>query len=73
MANGSLSFTLPEERQEFEDACKAGDFRSVLGHFDDELRSHLRYNSHPDWDSTTVEEVRKILYDLIADYGIQIH
>ena len=73
MANGTLSFTLPEERQEFEDACKAGDFRVVLDNFDNELRSHLRHNSHPDWDSATVEKVRKTLYDLIADYGIQIH
>jgi hypothetical protein len=73
MANGSLSFTLPEEQDEFERACKAGCVYSVLNLFDNELRSHLRHNSHPDWDSTTVEEIRKILYDLIADYGIQIH
>jgi hypothetical protein len=73
MANGSLSFTLPEERQEFEDACKAGDFRSVLNLFDNELRNHLRYNSRPNLHSATVEEIRKILYDLIADYGITIN
>jgi hypothetical protein len=73
MANGSLSFTLPEEQDEFERACKAGDLYSVLNNFDNELRSHLRHNSHPDWDGRTVEEIRKILYDLIADYGIQIH
>jgi hypothetical protein len=73
MANGTLSFTLPEEQQEFEDACKASDFRCVLGHFDDELRSHLKYNSHPDWDGATIEKVRQVLYNLIADYGITIH
>lgn len=73
MANGTLSFTLPEERQEFEDACKAGDFRAVLDSFDNELRSHIKHDTHPEWDGTTVEEVRKILWDLIADYGIQIH
>ena len=72
MANGTLSFTLPEEQQEFDDACKAGCFRSVLGNLDGELRSHLRYDSHPDWDSRTVEAIRKILWDLVADYGIQI-
>jgi hypothetical protein len=73
MANGTLSFTLPEEQQEFEDACKASDFRCVLGHFDYELRSHLKYNSHPDWDGATIEKVRQVLYSLIADYGITIH
>jgi len=73
MANATLSFTLPEERQEHDDACKAGDFRSVLDLFDNELRNHLRYNSRPDLHSATVEEIRKILHDIIADYGIQIH
>jgi hypothetical protein len=72
MANATLSFTLPEERHEFEDACKAGDFRCVLGHFDGELRNHLKHNSHPEWDDATVEAIRKILWDLIADYNIQI-
>jgi hypothetical protein len=73
MANGTLSFTLPEEQDEFERACKAGDIYCVLGCFDNELRSHLRHNSHPDWDDATVEKVRQVLYNLIADYGIQIH
>jgi hypothetical protein len=72
MANGTLSFTLPEEQTEFERACKAGDIYCVLNHFDNELRSHLRHNTHPDWDGRTVEEIRKILWDLVADYGIQI-
>ena len=27
---------------------------------------------HPDWDGRTVEEIRKILWDLVSDYGIQI-
>ena len=72
MANGTLTFTLPEEQTEFERACKAGDIYCVLHHFDNELRSHLRHNTHPDWDGRTIEEVRKILWDLAADYNIQI-
>jgi hypothetical protein len=72
MANGTLSFTLPEEQTEFERACKAGDMYCVLSNFDGELRNHLKHNSHPEWDEATIEEVRKILWDLVADYGIQI-
>jgi hypothetical protein len=72
MANGTLSFTLPEERQEFEDACKAGDFRCVLSNIDNELRSHLRHNTHPEWDDATVEAIRKILWDQVADYNVQL-
>jgi hypothetical protein len=72
MANGTLSFTLPEEQPEFEDACKASYFRCVLGHLDGELRNHLKHDSHPDWDDATVEAIRKILWDLVADYNISI-
>ena len=72
MAKGQLTFDLPEEQDEFERACKAWDFYCVLSNFDSELRSHLKHNSHPEWDDATVEEIRKILLDLVADYGIQI-
>jgi hypothetical protein len=73
MANGTLSFTLPEEQVEFERACKAGDIYCVLDRFDGELRNHLKHNSHPDLDDATVEKVRQILHDLMADYGIQLY
>jgi len=72
MAKGQLTFDLPEEQTEFERACKACDFYCVLSNIDGELRSHLRHNSHPEWDGRTIEEVRKILWDLVADYGIQL-
>jgi len=72
MANGSLTFSLPEEQQEFEDACKGGDFRRVFSQLDSDLRSHIRHNTHPEWDLATVEEIRKILHDLMADYNIFI-
>jgi hypothetical protein len=72
MANGTLSFTLPEEQQEFEQACKAGDAYCVISNLDGELRNHLKHNSHPEWDDATIEAIRKVLWDLIADYNIQL-
>jgi hypothetical protein len=72
MAKGQLTFDLPEEQDEFERACKAMDFYCVLSNIDGELRNHLKHNSHPEWDDATFEAIRKILWDLVADYGIQI-
>jgi hypothetical protein len=72
MAKGQLTFDLPEEQQEFDDACKAGYFRCVLSNLDGELRNHLKHNSHPEWDDATVEAIRKILWDQVADYGVQL-
>ena len=61
MASGTLSFQLPEERQEFELACKAGDLLFVLDELAGSLRSHLRYSTDPDWDTATVEKLYEFL------------
>jgi hypothetical protein len=61
MADGTLSFKLPEERQEFDLACKASDLLFVLDGFANHLRSHIRHSTDPDWDTATVEK----LYELI--------
>lgn len=70
MAKGSLSFELPEEQLEFDMACRAACFNIVLTRLDDELRNHLKHQSHSNWDDTTIEEVRKILNDLRIEYSL---
>lgn len=61
MANGTLSFQLPEEQPDFELACKAGDLLFVLNGLANNLRSHLRHSTDPDWDTATVEKIYEIL------------
>ena len=73
MAKGKLEFKLPEEAVEFDLACKALDMQGVLHEVDEELRSHLKYSSHPEWHSDTVEEIRKILNDLMVERCIHFN
>jgi hypothetical protein len=73
MANGTLSYSLPEEQVEFEQAVKAGDMYCVLTNLDSELRNHLKHDTHPHWDGTTVEEIRKILNELMDDRSIHFN
>jgi hypothetical protein len=70
MANATLSFTLPEEQMEFEMACKAVDLHSIITTLSDELRSHLKYDSHPSWDSSTVEEIRQLLWEMVNERNV---
>jgi hypothetical protein len=70
MANATLSFTLPDEQDEFERACKAGDLYSVIADFDHELRNHLRYNSRPTLHSPTVEEIRQLLWEMVSERNV---
>lgn len=67
MAKATLEFNLPEEQVEFDMACKARDMHNVLCALNHELRSHLKYTSHPEWHGDTVEDIRKILNDLIDE------
>ena len=68
MANGTLSFQLPEEQPEFDLACKAGDLLFVLNELADSLRSHLRYSTDPDWDTTTVAKLYELLNQMRTEY-----
>ena len=70
MANATLSFTLPEEQVEFERACRAGDIYRVITDLGDELRNHLKYNSHPDWDSPTIEKIRQLLWEMVSERNV---
>lgn len=73
MANGTLSFSLPEEQVEFDQACKAGDMYSVLNELDSELRNHLKHNTRPHLHDATVEEIRQILNNLMMDRSIHFN
>jgi len=73
MAKGQLTYRLPEEQVEFEQACKAGDMYCVLCDLDSELRNHLKHDTHPHWDNATVEEIRQILNNLMADRSINFN
>lgn len=73
MANATLSFSLPEEQVEFDMACKAADMHIILSGLDNELRSHLKYSSRPEWHSETVEEIRRLLNDMRAERCIHFN
>ena len=70
MAKGTLEFNLPEERVEHEMAIKAPDMYRIICDIDHELRNHLKYASHPEWHGKTVEDIRKILNDLMCEHCI---
>jgi len=73
MAKGTLTFDLPEEQTEFDMANRAADMWAVLDDLDQELRNHLKYASHPEWHGETVEDIRKILLDAMAERGINFN
>lgn len=56
---GTLSFTLPEEQDEFELATNAHKYLAAIQDFDDYLRSQLKYCELPDHEHDTLTRVRE--------------
>lgn len=73
MPKATLTFDLPDEQTEHEMANKAADMWCVLNNLDQELRSHIKYDSHPEWHGETVEDIRKILLDMMMERGINFN
>ncbi len=68
MPKGTLSFTLPEENEEFETACKAADYRFAWEDLRNKVRSKFKYE---DREALNEEELRDILNDIENEYNIK--
>jgi hypothetical protein len=62
-----LSFRLPEEREEFELAQRAGAAEIVLEDIDDYLRDLFKYENK---ELISIEELRTFIHDLKKEYNI---
>lgn len=62
-----LEFTLPEEAPEHQTALDGGKWLSVLHTLDENLRSEAKHGTDKRYRAS---EVRKMIYDLMAEYGL---
>jgi len=65
---GILKFNLPEEQQEFETACKASKWYSVVWELDQWLRAEAKYHSK---NNVSLGSVRKKIFELMEDEGVR--
>ena len=68
----NMEFNLPEEISELESALYDYKFKLVLRDFDNELRKHIKYGNYKEWNTKTVESIRKLLYDFMKDENARI-
>tara|TARA_R110000868_G_scaffold160171_5_gene389521 strand:- start:356 stop:577 length:222 start_codon:yes stop_codon:yes gene_type:complete len=73
MPKATLSYDLPEDQTDFDMATHALDMWMILNDLDQELRDHFKWESHPEWDDKTVEEIRRILIDAMAERGVNFN
>ena len=73
MPKSTLSFDLPEEQVECDMAHKAGDMYAVLTRMDQHFRAHVKHDAYPEWDTATVESIREILLNEMAERGVNFN
>jgi hypothetical protein len=61
----ALTFTLPEEQEEFDRAVQGSDWRMVVEDMDAHLRSRLRHEDLTDEVHAALDRARTHLYELL--------
>jgi hypothetical protein len=68
----TLTFTLPEEQEEFYLAAKGSDWRIVVEDMDAHLRSKLKYEDLPEDVDKALDAARQHLHALVAERGLSL-
>jgi len=68
-----LEFNLPEDQRLFEMANQAPDMVAAIGHFEDKLRSYIKYGHEFKSADEALYAIRTLLHDEINIRGINIH
>jgi hypothetical protein len=68
----TLTFTLPEEQEEFYLAAKGADWRIVLEDMDNYLRGRLKHEDLSEDVATALDAARERLYTLVAERGLSL-
>ena len=68
----TLTFSLPEEQEEFYHAAKGADWRMVVEDLDAHLRSRLKHEDLPEDTYVALDGARQHLYALVAERGLSL-
>ena len=68
-----LEFNLPEDQRKFEMANQAADMVAAIGHFEDGLRSYIKYGHEFKSANEALESIRALLHEEINLRRINIH
>jgi hypothetical protein len=67
----TLSFNLPEEHSEAQDALQAGSAIVVMYEFDQRMRTMVKYEELPEAVQTAVEGLRTTLREICEEYHVR--
>jgi hypothetical protein len=68
----TLTFTLPEEQEEFARAVQGSDWRLVVDDLDGYLRGRLKHEDLPEDVAAPLDAARQHLHALVAERGLSL-
>jgi hypothetical protein len=66
----TLEFNLPDEKEEFETATRAGRYVSALWHIGQNLRQKIKHGQLTEQEYKVYEEVRDMFWGALRDEGV---
>ena len=73
MAQATITYNLPEEQEDFNNAVHASDYKMVLWDLDQKLRAKVKYDDSLDEKSANAyQDARDMLRELMHDYGVTL-
>jgi hypothetical protein len=67
-----LTFNLPHEEEEFNDAINGNAYKAVIWELDQYLRSELKHSELPEDVHDKVLQIREELHEIIQDHSISM-
>ena len=68
----TLTFSLPEEQEEFYHAAKGSDWHIVVEDLDNYLRGRLKHEDLPPDADKALDEARQRLHEFVAERGLSL-
>ena len=68
----TLTFSLPEEQEEFQCAVDAGQWKSAMDDISNWLRSKLKHDDLTPEYAAAYEEAHKYLFSILEERGLQL-
>lgn len=72
MPRATLTFTLPDEQSEFQNAVNGQAFKVVLFSFDQYLRNRVKYEPLPDAVYAALQSARSELHAMLSEHGVSL-
>ena len=63
-----LEFDLPEDQDEFNHAIRGIDYSIAIEEYSQIMRSHLKYEVNPEWDTKTVEALWEKYWEIMRQF-----